>query len=466
MQASILILNWNGLDVLRPCLAAIETNTAGCDYEVIVLDNGSEEQGVEDAVQPYSRVRLIKEPVNHGFSRGNNLAAAQARGEFLVILNNDTVPHAGWLPPLLAALKDDVGMAGARLVDGQGRTQFAGAYFDPAINAYARLYRNYPASSVTQPRECEAYIACGIALSRELFLSVGGFDEAYFQGYEDMDLCLKVRARGLRIAYVPDSEIEHIENVSMNRMRRRHRRSTKERNRAHFEATWKTRLHAFRLPLPTEGRRDFALFEKLDEALLAAVPPEPGRVLHLGCGTGRLGETLKKRWPASSVTGVEDDRTAVVQARTRIDEAIFAPRPESLPRKGDSYDTLILSGMLERSPDPWGLLFACAEELREGGVLITHVPNITHYKLLKRLCLRDWRYEPDGPLGQETLRFFSAGSLPDLLEGAGFGNITLHRQQDPGLAWRLASAAWPRAEELRTRAFVVTARRLGRARTP
>ena len=71
MQASILILNWNGLDVLRPCLAAIETNTAGCDYEVIVLDNGSEEQGVEDAVQPYSRVRLIKEPVNHGFSRGN-----------------------------------------------------------------------------------------------------------------------------------------------------------------------------------------------------------------------------------------------------------------------------------------------------------------------------------------------------------------------------------------------------------
>ena len=151
------------------------------------------------------------------------------------------------------------------------------------------------------------------------FLSVGGFDEAYFQGYEDMDLCLKVRARGLRIAYVPDSEIEHIENVSMNRMRRRHRRSTKERNRAHFEATWKTRLHAFRLPLPTEGRRDFALFEKLDEALLAAVPPEPGRVLHLGCGTGRLGETLKKRWPASSVTGVEDDRTAVVQARTRIE---------------------------------------------------------------------------------------------------------------------------------------------------
>ena len=79
MVISIIILNWNGLKVLRPCLAAIAGNTLIDEYEVIVLDNGSEEPGVEDAVKPYPKARLIKEPVNHGFSRGNNLAARQAR---------------------------------------------------------------------------------------------------------------------------------------------------------------------------------------------------------------------------------------------------------------------------------------------------------------------------------------------------------------------------------------------------
>src|SRR5258708_11542713 len=97
MMTSIIILNWNGLAVLRPCLAAIAENTLIDEYEVIVLDNGSEEPGLEDAVRPYPKVRLIQEPVNHGFSRGNNLAAHQARGEYLVILNNDTLPPRGWL---------------------------------------------------------------------------------------------------------------------------------------------------------------------------------------------------------------------------------------------------------------------------------------------------------------------------------------------------------------------------------
>jgi SAM-dependent methyltransferase len=188
-------------------------------------------------------------------------------------------------------------------------------------------------------------------------------------------------------------------------------------------------------------------------------------VLHIGCGTGRLGEALKKRWPNTSVTGIEEDRTAVTEARARLDEAVLALSQESTPPITGPFDTLILSGALTRAADPWSLLHAWAGKLREGGTLIARVPNITHYKLLKRLLLRDWRYEPDGPLAQDTLRFFSAGSLSDLLEGAGFGHITLQREIEPGSAWRAASALWSRAEELRTKSFIVTARRLGRSRS-
>src|SRR3954469_19270989 len=150
MLARGIILNWNGLDVLKPCLAAIEANTAMEDYEVIVLDNGSAEAGVEDAVRPYPKVRLIKEAVNHGFSRGKNIAARHANGEHIVILNNDTIPGTNWLQPLIDALRPGIGIVGARLVDRRGRILFAGAYFNPAIGAYTQAYRNYPVSAATQ----------------------------------------------------------------------------------------------------------------------------------------------------------------------------------------------------------------------------------------------------------------------------------------------------------------------------
>ena len=458
MRTSILILNWNGLDVLAPCLAAIERNTPADDYEVIVLDNGSEEAGVEQVVRPFPKVRLIKEAVNHGFSRGNNLAAAQARGQFLVILNNDTVPGPGWLEPLLASLVKGVGIAGARLVDRDGRVHFAGAYFDPAISAYARLFRHYPPEAVTAPRECEAYIACGIALRRELFESVGGFDEGYFQGYEDMDLCLKVRERGLKIEYCPDSVIEHIENVSMNRMRRTDRRKHKEDNRRRFELLWNQRIHEFRLPPPAEGRADFESYEWVDEGLVANVRAA-GSVLHLGCGTGQLGKRLKDLGKATRVTGVEEDRTAITLASRLLDQVVHADLEQASRHLEGPFDTVLLSLRLERMRDPWEALRQFASHLREGGQLVARFHNVVHYKLLKRLAFRDWRYEPEGLLAESALRFFSRGSIEDLLQWSGFEITELVREENTGPAWRLLRGSWVRARELTTSSFIVKARR-------
>src|SRR6266849_2644355 len=134
-MTSIIILNCNGLTVLRPCLAAIAENTLNDEYEVIVLDNGSKEAGLEDAVKPYPKARLIREPVNHGFSRGNNLAARQARGEYLVFLNNDTLPRRDWLRPLVEMQRalPAAGVVGSNLVDAGGNTLYTGSYFQPAI---------------------------------------------------------------------------------------------------------------------------------------------------------------------------------------------------------------------------------------------------------------------------------------------------------------------------------------------
>ncbi len=431
MLASIIVLNWNGLSVLAPCLEAIAQNTLIDDYEVIVLDNASSESGIEEVVKPYPKVRLIQEEVNHGFSRGNNLAIRQATGEYLVILNNDTLPRRDWLRPLVDMQRsfDRVGIVGSQLVNAANETLFAGGYFQPDINAYVDAYRNYPPGAATDARECEVYIACGILIRRDLFDSVGGFDEHYFQGYEDFDLCLKVREMGLKVMYCPESAIEHLENVSMKKLKRSTRRRSKERNRAYFERRWRHRIHEFRLARLPDGLGDFSYYTFPRERLFELIPEDARAVLEVGCGAGVLGERLKKSGKAKRVTGIELNSQAAALARQRLDEVLVGNiETMSLDAMRDRFDTLVVADVLEHLVDPWAALFRLRDCLKEGGIVVASIPNIAHYKIIKKLLWRDWRYEPGGILDHTHLRFFTRGSIEDLLSFAGFEILRVERE--------------------------------------
>jgi len=464
---SIIILNWNGLKVLRPCLAAIAENTLISEYEVIVLDNGSEEPGVEDAVKPYPKVRLIKEPVNHGFSRGNNLAARQARGEYLVFLNNDTLPRRDWLRPLVEMQRalPTAGIVGSKLVDAAGTTLYTGSYFQPAINAYTDAGRNYPADSVDSPRECEAYIGCGILIRRALFDAVGGFDEHYFQGYEDFDLCLKVRERDLKVVYCPGSVVEHIENVSMKKLSKRARRSSKERNREFFARRWLHRLHEFRLPQLPDAMGDFSYYTFPRERLFEQIPTQAGRVLEVGCGAGVLGERLKLSGKATHVTGVELNPHAAALAESRLD-AVRIGDFEAMPLDAwnRQFDTLIVADVLEHLRDPWAALFRLRDCLKDGGMVVASIPNIAHYKIIKKLLFTAWRYEPGGILDHTHLRFFTRASIEDLFRNAGFEILHIEREGRERWWSRLFGPLSQRVRDFTAVQYYVTARKLSAAR--
>ena len=466
-MVSIIILNWNGLEVLGPCLAAISQNTFVDEYEVIVLDNGSVEPGVEDAVRPYTKVRLIKESVNHGFSRGNNLAARQARGEYLVFLNNDTLPRPDWLRPLVEMQRamPGAGVVGAKLVDAAGNTLYTGSYFQPAINAYADAGRNYPAASVKEPRECEVYVGCGILIRRELFEAVGGFDEHYFQGYEDFDLCLKVRERGLKVMYCPASVVEHVENVSMKKLSRRARRSSKERNREFFALRWLHRLSEFRLPELPDGMGDFSYYTFPRERLFDQIPAQAGRVLEVGCGAGVLGERLKLSGKATHVTGIELSAHAAALARSRLDAVqIGDVESMSLAAWNGQFDTLVVADVLEHLRDPWAALFRLRDCLKDGGTVVASIPNIAHYKIIKKLLFTDWRYEPGGILDHTHLRFFTRGSIEDLFRNAGFEILRIEREGREHWWSRLFGPLSKRIRDFTAVQYYITARKRAASR--
>ncbi len=205
MNASIIIPVFNRFDLTYACLEALYENTD--EYELILIDNGSS----DDVRSLDGPDVLIRNHRNRGFAAACNQGAALASGDVLVFLNNDTEPCPGWLKPLLDALEGpNVAVAGSMLTYPDGRIQHAGVGLRGSGGTFEAF--NYQ-----EPRpfgDVPAVTGACLAIQREIFADLGAFDEGYRNGYEDVDLCLRVREAGYRIVYVPDSIVIHHESAS------------------------------------------------------------------------------------------------------------------------------------------------------------------------------------------------------------------------------------------------------------
>lgn len=222
MNYSIVIPLFNKAALTRQCLTALRATLEGAgEGEVIVVDNASSDE-TPGMLQEFPWVHVIRNERNLGFAGANNLAARAARGRFLVLLNNDTVPKAGWLATMLqAAAEEGVGVVGARLLYPNGTLQHAGVFFAPLQLGRAGFYAAHDLigapgdhSYARARREFQAVTAACCVTPRELYLELGGLDEGYWNGYEDVDYCLRVRERGLRIVYAADAVVTHFESQS------------------------------------------------------------------------------------------------------------------------------------------------------------------------------------------------------------------------------------------------------------
>jgi len=188
--ASIVIPCFNGVEHTERCLTALrETLPDGFDGEIIVVDDASTD-GTQECLERWAgaekRLKAIRNRTNAGFLHAVNRGAGAATGEILVFLNNDTIPIAGWLPPLLRVLADDpgVGAVGGRLVYPDGRLQEAGSvvFSDGSAANFGRDDLNPDLPLYTFIREVDYCSAALMATRRSLFEALGGFDSQYEPG--------------------------------------------------------------------------------------------------------------------------------------------------------------------------------------------------------------------------------------------------------------------------------------------
>ncbi|HUZ10067.1 MAG TPA: glycosyltransferase [Acidimicrobiales bacterium] len=221
-KVSIIIPCWNQAEYTTRCLASIQAHTPPGTYEVILIDNGSTDATASLTSAPEDRSLIVhRNGENLGFARACNQGASLARTDRLVFLNNDTEVLPGWLPPLMTVLDQhpDVGIVGCRLLYPDGTLQHAGVVTgrspDGLFDGHHRFRRQpgtYPPALTGEV--LPAVTGACMAVRRHLFEDLGGFDELYYNGNEDVDLCLAAAKCGWSVYYEPASCVIHHESIS------------------------------------------------------------------------------------------------------------------------------------------------------------------------------------------------------------------------------------------------------------
>lgn len=212
-SVSIVIANWNGRQLLEPCLTSIGTlDYPSAALEVIVVDNGSADDSVAWLASAYPAVRVVTNADNLGFAAASNQGAEAAGGELVAFVNNDVRLDPAWLRPLVEVLQDgDVAAAGSRILDWEGRRyDFDGGAMSFHGHGISRRHGHpYLPGPVAAPTP--TLFACGaaMAVTRASFLEAGGFDTDYFAYFEDVDLGWRLWVQGERVVHVPGSMAYH-----------------------------------------------------------------------------------------------------------------------------------------------------------------------------------------------------------------------------------------------------------------
>lgn len=226
VDVSVVVVSYNGRDLLRRCLASIYQQTRDVAFEVIVVDNASQDGTPEMVMSEFPQVRLVRRDSNAGFAAGANQGLGLARGEALFLLNPDTELESNILPPMLAYLREhaDIAVLAPKLLDADGSLQlscrsfpgFSTAFFN-RYSLLTRLFRNnrlskrYLMADFDHNRIADVDWVSGACwlVPRSTCEKIGPLDEGYFWSIEDVDYCQRAHRAGLRVVYFPQVSIRH-----------------------------------------------------------------------------------------------------------------------------------------------------------------------------------------------------------------------------------------------------------------
>ena len=223
---SILMVNWNTREMTIACLRSIYAEAPRTRFEIILVDNGSQDGSADAIASTFPQVRLIAETRNHGFARANNIAADKARGHYLLLLNTDTLILDGAIDRLVDAARafPQALIWGGRTLFGDGEvnpssvwgriTGWSAVCFALGLRSLFRRSALFNSEGLggwqrDSTRLVDIVSGCFLLIPRAFWVRLGGFDPKFFMYGEEADLCARARALGARPMMMPDAQIIH-----------------------------------------------------------------------------------------------------------------------------------------------------------------------------------------------------------------------------------------------------------------
>ena len=217
-KVSIIMPTWNKVEFLKQAMDSVNKFTQW-PFELIVVDNASNDGTQEFVLNSNFKMdgQYLRNEENQGFAIPNNQGAKIAKGSFLCLLNNDVIVTKGWLTAMMNVFNEEkaVGIVGARLVHpGKGTIQHGGVFEHGSSKMPDHAHFNKPMNYPPAMKRQQYFAVTGACLvtPKKLYDELGGLDEAYWAGWEDMDYCQKVRQKGHRIYYEPTALVYHYES--------------------------------------------------------------------------------------------------------------------------------------------------------------------------------------------------------------------------------------------------------------
>lgn len=234
IDVSIIIVNYNSLNLLNQCIDSLIKFTADVSYEIIVVDNHSTEGLIDDVSSKYDEIKLIKNNENKGFGAANNQGLAIARGTYILVLNNDTIFLENTIKKVFdfAELKNESLIVGCKLLNSDNSLQHSVYDFPSLWNVFTSnffLYALFPKNKffnkyhlmndgINETTEVDVVTGAFLFGTKEKLKGIGGFDERFFFYNEETDLCYRFKLNGGKVYYYPGTEIIHLKGGTANKI--------------------------------------------------------------------------------------------------------------------------------------------------------------------------------------------------------------------------------------------------------
>lgn len=252
MQLSIVIVNYNGKGILCNCIESIYKSSSTVNFEIILVDNASSDGSVETIKKEFPEVQVLVNQENKGFSFANNRGIEIAKGDYILLLNNDTLILPGQLDIMLKFMQEhqDVGAVGPKLLNPDGSFQMSFWSFPNLftefnrriINLFAfanyRFFKDLLEDLYIKEKEIDWVSGACLMVRRKTIEDVGILDENFFMYFEDVDWCYRIRRKGWKIYFLPIARIVHLLGKSMEKEKQKNKQNYRQ-SRVYFYRKYK-----------------------------------------------------------------------------------------------------------------------------------------------------------------------------------------------------------------------------------